>query len=251
MDPESVQLVYADPPFGTGEERRSVAGAYPDSWPDAAAYVAWLRPRVEELRRVLRPDGTLYLHLDRRSVHHARLLLDEVFGAAGFRNEVIWHYTGGGRGASRFPHKHDNILVYAKGPHPKFRPDAVREPYAPSSGYASGGIVAASGKRYGPHPNGKLVDDVWDIPIVNPLSRERTGYPTQKPEALLERIILASTDEGDLVLDPFCGSGTTPAVAERLRRRWVALDCSPAAVAATRTRLEKLGAEVLGTVGGE
>ncbi len=241
MPAESVRLVYADPPFGTNSARVAVGGEYADTWADPAAYIAWLRPRVEAMHRLLTLDGTLYLHLDRRNVHHARLLLDTIYGAHNFQNEIIWHYTGGGRGGRWFPHKHDNILVYHKGPGYIFNADLLREPYAPSSGYARAGIRARSGKHYTPHPDGKLMDDVWRIPIVNPLSRERTGYPTQKPEALLRRIVLASTNRGDLVLDPFCGSGTTAVVAELTGRAWVAIDSSPSAIEITRARLEKLG----------
>lgn len=234
---ESVQLVYADPPFGTNRSMQGSGGSYLDHWESPAAYIEWLRPRMEEIRRLLRRDGTLYLHLDRRSVHYARLLLDDVFGAGNFQNEIIWHYTGGGRTRSRFPHKHDNILVYHRSPRYKFNPDAVREPYAAGSGYARGGIVSRAGKRYSPHALGKVMDDVWSIPIVNPMSRERTGYPTQKPEALLARILAASTDEGDLVLDPFCGSGTTAVVAERMKREWIAVDLSATALEVARSRL--------------
>lgn len=241
---ESLQLVYADPPFGTNRGRRGGNGEFEDSWVDPAAYIAWLHPRIEQIRRLLSPAGTLYLHLDRRSAHHARLLLDEIFGARNFQNELIWHYTGGGRGTRYFTHKHDNILVYHKGPGYKFNAEAVREPYAPASGYARSGITASSGKLYMPHPLGKVMDDVWSIPIINPLSRERTGYPTQKPEALLRRMVLASTDPGDLVLDPFCGSGTTAAAAHRLGRDWIAIDSSQVAIDITRRRLEALGAEV-------
>ncbi len=241
LDEGSVQLVYADPPFGTNTRRVGERGSYADSWSNVREYLDWLRPRLQQLRRVLAPSGTLYLHLDRRSVHHVRILLDEVFGARCFGNEIIWHYTGGGRGTRAFPHKHDNILVYHRGPNYKFNADAVREPYAPSSGYARSGIRARSGKLYRPHPGGKLMDDVWSIPVINPLSPERTGYPTQKPEELLRRIILASSDPEDLVLDPFCGSGTSVVVAHRLGRRWVAVDSSPLAAEITRLRMERLG----------
>lgn len=242
MPAGGVRLAYCDPPFGTNALRTDRAGSYADLWESPAAWAAWLRPRLAEVHRVLAPGGTLYLHLDRRTVHHARLLLDEIFGAHDFANEIIWHYTGGGRGARAFPHKHDNILVYHAGPGHTFNADAVREPYAPTSGYARGGIRARSGKLYSPHPEGKLPDDVWRIPIVNPLSHERTGYPTQKPEALLRRIVAVSSDPGDTVLDPFCGSGTTPAVAHALGRAWIAIDASPAAVEITRARLRALGA---------
>ena len=236
----SVTLVYADPPFGTNQRREGDSGGYDDCWRSISQYIDWLRPRVQGVHRLLSDEGTLYLHLDRRSVYAAKLLLDEVFGDAHFQNEIIWHYTGGGRGRRRFSHKHDNILVYNRGPRYKFNPDAVRQPYASGSRYARSGIVARSGKRYGPNPLGKVMDDVWSIPIINPLSRERTGYPNQKPEALLRRILLASSDPGDLVLDPFCGSGTTAAVAEQLSRRWIAIDSSPEALEVARRRLEAL-----------
>lgn len=182
LEEGSVQLVYADPPFGTNTSRVGANGGYADLWANPEEYVEWLRRRLQAVHRVLAPSGTLYLHLDRRNVHHARLVLDEVFGARNFGNEIIWHYTGGGRGTRSFPHKHDNILVYHRGPGYKFNFDAVREPYARTSGYAKGGIRARSGKLYRPHPAGKLMDDVWNIPMINPLSSERTGYPTQKPE---------------------------------------------------------------------
>ncbi len=241
----SVQLVYADPPFGANRDRLGDAGTFGDRWSSPAEYVGWLQPRLAAIRRALADSGTLYLHLDRRSVHHARLLLDDIFGPRNFGNEVIWHYTGGGRGTRAFPHKHDNILVYHKGPGYKFNASEVREPYAPTSGYARSGIRARSGKLYTPHPDGRVMDDVWSIPMINPLSPERTGYPTQKPEELLRRVLLASTDPGDLVLDPFCGSGTTPAVAHKLGRDWLAIDASPVAIETTRARLEALNAEVV------
>ena len=241
MEAGSITLVYADPPFGANRARQGGDGGYEDTWVDTEAYLGWLWPRLEQIHRLLSPEGTLYLHLDRRSVHHVRLLLDDLFGARNFQNEIIWHYTGGGRGTRYFPHKHDNILVYHKGPGYKFNTDAVREPYAPTSRYARSGIRARSGKLYTPHPGGKVMDDVWHIPILNPLSPERTGYPTQKPEALLRRIILASSDPGDRVLDPFAGSGTAAAVAEKLGREWVAIDASPVAVELIRARVEALG----------
>lgn len=242
MASSSVELVYADPPFGANRSRRGALGEFNDTWPRPADYIAWLRPRVQEMHRLLAPLGTLYLHLDRRNVHHGRLLLDEVFGEARFGNEIIWHYTGGGRSGRYFPHKHDNILVYHRGSEYTFNADAVREPYAQTSGYARSGIVSAAGKLYRPHPLGKVMDDVWRVPIVNPLSPERTGYPTQKPVELLRRIVAASSDCGDVVLDPFCGSGTTPVVAESLGRRWIAIDESPAAIETARARLERLRA---------
>ncbi len=238
----SVTLVYADPPFRTNRIRVDENGRYNDVWQGIDHYLEWLSPRLQEIHRVLSDEGTFYLHLDRRSVHYVRLLMDDIFGARNFQNEIIWHYTGGGRGNRHFPHKHDNILVYHKTRNYKFNTDAVREPYANTSGYARSGIRARSGKHYYPHPLGKVLDDVWFIPIVNPMSPERTGYPSQKPEELLRRIILASSDEGDVVLDPFCGSGTTLVVAHKLGRQWIGMDSSSEAVEVCIKRLRAIGA---------
>jgi len=167
-------------------------------------------------------------------------MLDEIFGYECFVNEIIWHYTGGGRSRKRFSCKHDSLLWYANESPPLFHLDAIRVPYKPTSGYARGGIVSAAGKKYLPHPDGTPVDDVWDIPIINPMSEERVGYPTQKPLALMERLIAALTSEDDLVGDFFCGSGSTLVAARNLGRRWVGGDRSPAAIRCAKDRLEKL-----------
>ena len=239
---EIADLVVTDPPFGTGRSRsgrtgRSGSGAFDDRWESLAHYLAFLRPRLIAMHRILKPTGSMVLHLDHRAVHEVKLEMDQIFGPASFINEIIWHYTGGGRAKRYFSRKHDTLLWYAKGTRWTFNIDAVRVPYKPTSGYARGGIVAKSGKRYGPHPSGTPVDDVWDIPMVNPLSPERCGYPTQKPERLLERLILALSRPDDRVVDPFCGSGTTAVVAQRLGRHWIAADSSEQAVAMTRDRL--------------
>jgi SAM-dependent methyltransferase len=245
----AVRLAYLDPPFGTGTQfllgpgrRRGEAGpapepAYRDLAPDPGAWLAFMDLRLQLARQLLAPDGTLVLHVDPRLDWAARGLIDAVFGPGHIINQIIWHYTGGGRSKRYFSRKHDVLYWVARGRSWTFRPDAVRQPYRRTSGYARGGIVARSGKRYLPHPEGTPVDDVWHLPIVNPRSPERLGYPTQKPERLLHRLLAATTDPGDLVLDPFSGSGTTAAVAERLGRRWLAIDASPAAVRITRERL--------------
>ncbi|MBC6411680.1 MAG: HNH endonuclease, partial [Hyphomonadaceae bacterium] len=147
--------------------------------------------------------------------------------------------TGGGRSKRYFSRKHDIILLYTKGKTWTFNVDAVRVPYKDTSGYAKSGIVAKSGKRYTPHPDGTPVDSVWDIPIINPMAKERTGYPTQKPLALLERIIKASSHESDLVFDPFCGCATTLVAADRLRREWAGVDLSPLAIKLVDERIAK------------
>jgi site-specific DNA-methyltransferase (adenine-specific) len=247
----AVDLVYADPPFATGDVQRltsirtgvgeqtrrgfggrevawEVVGE--QAWADDLSlpeHLAALRARVEEIRRVLAPTGSLYLHVDWRTVHHVRLLLDEVFGADRFLNELVWAYDYGGRTRDRWPRKHDTILWYAKGGTWTFERDQIdRIPYM-----APGLVGPEKAAR------GKLPTDVWWMTIVPPASRERTGYPTQKPVRLLERIVAASSRPGDLVLDPYAGSGTTGVAAARLGRRWLLVDRNPAAVAIARERL--------------
>jgi len=247
-----VDLVYIDPPFGTGQvrrlasirtgsgeqTRRGFAGrlynwevqsvrAYRDDMP-WEEYLAFLFEHMTEARRILRPTGSIYLHLDFHAVHHARILMDEVFGPDRFLNEIIWAYDYGGRPRDRWPRKHDNILWYARGEEWVFnREDIDRIPYM-----APGLVGPEKAAR------GKLPTDVWWMTIVPTNSRERTGYPTQKPERLLERIVLASSHPGDLVLDFFAGSGTTGVVAQRLGRRFLLVDSNPEAVEIARARLE-------------
>jgi DNA modification methylase len=260
---ESADLIVTDPPFGTGRRRTAsdpAAGAraapdegdavdrrrrgplaFGDRWRDRDEYLAFLRPRLAALRALLRPHGSIVVHLDYRVVHAVKLEMDRIFGERHFVNEIIWHYTGGGRAKRYFSRKHDTLLWYAKGTRWTFNIDAVRQPYRPGSGYARGGIVSRAGKRYHPHPAGTPLDDVWEIPIVNPLSPERCGYPTQKPLRLLERLIAALSRPGDLVVDPFCGSGTAALAAARSARRWIACDRSAQAIDVTRRRLAEAG----------
>ena len=247
------QLVYADPPFNTGraQRRRTVSttaapdgdrigfggrrystrlvgeSSYADSFDD---YLGFLEPRLRELRRVLAPTGTLYLHLDYREAHYAKVLLDELFGRECFLNEIVWAYDYGARPRRRWPAKHDTILVYVKDPGQYwFDAETVeREPYM-----APGLVTAEKAAR------GKLPTDVWWHTIVSPTGKEKTGYPTQKPEGIVRRMVQASTRPGDWCLDPFAGSGTLGAVCAELGRRFVLLDSSPEAVEVTRTRLAR------------
>jgi DNA modification methylase len=185
----------------------------------------------------LAPGGTLYLHLDWHADAYARLLLDELFGADNFLNEIIWAYHGPSPIRSAFNRKHDTILVYTKGSNYTFNADAVRIPYDQSTVKT---FAASSKAGFGKVPNlkrGKVPEDWWYFPVVARLHNERTGYPTQKPEALLERIILASSNPGDLVADFFCGSGTTPLVAARHGRRFLASDATFRAIHTARERL--------------
>ncbi len=191
------------------------------------AYVSYMAERVVEMQRILKDSGSLYLHCDPTASHYLKIALDEIFGKANFQNEIVWHYTGGGRSKKYFSRKHDIIFMYVKNPKINvFNVDAIRIPYKETSGYAKAGITAKSGKHYKPHPKGTPVDDVWNIPIINPLSNERLGYPTQKPLALLERIVEASSAKGDLVLDPFCGCGTAAHASQNLRRNFLGIDIS-------------------------
>ena len=240
LAPESFRLIYLDPPFLTGREQVGSKAhlAYDDRWEgDLETYLPWLKERLRVVHGLLLADGSLVLHLDWRASHYARVMLDGIFGRQGFINEIIWHYTGGGRSKTRFSCKHDTLLWYSRSRRPVFNIDAIRVPYKKTSGYAKAGIVAASGRRYLPDPRGTPVDDVWDLPIINPLANERVGYPTQKPLALLTRLIEALTNPGELVGDFCCGSGTTLVAAQTLSRRWLGSDVSAAAVDCAASRL--------------
>jgi len=192
---------------------------------------------LENSAHVLKETGSLFLHLDQDAAHYAKVMLDQILGRGRFINEIIWHHTGGGRSRRYFSRKHQTIFWYAAGQRFTFNIDSVRQPYSQTSGYAKSGIRARSGKHYLPHPDGTPIDDVWTIPMVNPMSAERVGYPTQKPLALLDRIIRAASQPGDIVLDPFCGSGTTLVAAEMSARRWIGCDKSECAVEVTSQRI--------------
>ncbi|SKA80413.1 site-specific DNA-methyltransferase (adenine-specific) [Agreia bicolorata] len=250
---EAFTLIYLDPPFNTGRVQKrqsttsirteagvgSVTGfkgrsyerikgdllAYDDVFEN---YWEFIEPRLLEAWRLLAPDGTLYLHLDYREAHYAKVLLDALFGRESFLNEIIWAYDYGAKTKSRWPAKHDTILVYVKDPARYYFDSATvdREPYM-APGLVTPEKVA----------KGKLPTDVWWHTIVSPTGREKTGYPTQKPEGILRRIIQASSREGDWVLDFFAGSGTTGAVAHALGRRFVLVDQNPEAIKVMRTRM--------------
>lgn len=250
---ESIDLIYIDPPFFSGRQYNLIFGdkselrSFSDIWEGGLnGYLVWLNARLYEMKRLLKPTGVIYVHLDWHAAHYVKVEMDKIFGYGGdakepgFRNEIIWHYTGGGRSSNYFSRKHDSILMYTRSTRWTFNVDAVRVPYKETSGYAKGGIVAASGKKYMPNPAGTPVDDVWDIPIINPLSHERIGYPTQKPKVLIERIVAASSSPGDVVADFFVGGGTTAEVAQDLGRQWIACDISRVAVSLTADRVAKV-----------
>jgi DNA modification methylase len=247
-----LNLVYADPPFftnkrypmriGRGEDSRKpnewqLAEGYPDHWTDLDTYLDMLYPRLKLMYELLAPTGTLYLHLDWHASAYARLILDELFGAERLLNEIVWVYHGPSPIRSAFNRKHDTILVYTRSESYTFNVDAVRQPYDPVTIKT---FASSPRAGFGKVPNlkrGKVPEDWWYFPVVARLHNERSGYPTQKPEALLQRIILASSNPGDLVADFFCGSGTTAAVTARYGRRFIASDISFRAVHTTRARL--------------
>ena len=235
MDAASVDLVYADPPYCTGRD----FGAFDDRWPSREAYLAFMRERLAEMRRLLRPHGSVYLHCDPSISHHLRFLLDDVFGERNFRNEIAWCYTIPGNVRRWFPRKHDSILFYAMGDDNRFNRDAVRIPYKCGAGGA--GMFKGKGdleRIKWLELNGKVVEDYWvDTPSIV-IPQDYTGlYPTQKPVALLRRIINASSDFGDVVLDPFCGSGTTLVAAHATGRKWIGIDINEDALTIARERL--------------
>jgi site-specific DNA-methyltransferase (adenine-specific) len=252
------QLVYLDPPFNTGSDqtRRTIAtdaasggggdrtgfggrryatrllaeSSYRDSFDD---YLAFLAPRLTELRRVLHQTGTLYFHIDYREAHYCKLLLDEIFGRECFLNEIVWAYDYGARSTRRWPAKHDTILVYVKDP-AEYLFDSTevdREPYM-----APGLVTPEKAAR------GKLPTDVWWHTIVPTNGAEKTGYPTQKPEGIVKRMVLASSRPGDWCLDPFAGSGTLGAVAAQTGRRYVLIDSNPEAIRVATERLARRAA---------
>lgn len=259
---ESVNLIATDPPFNTGRNVNTQSGRpaaeaeFSDRWswerdvdaewlshlqqhcPSAmrvvetsreiagdsmATYLCFMAARLVEMRRILKNDGSIYLHCDPTSSHYVKQLMDAVFGIDNFRNEIIWSYGLGGSSPRRYSRKHDVILFYAKSDWYTFN-----KPQTPAKSQRLKGRM-------------KGATDVWDIPSLNNMAKERTGFPTQKPLALYERIIEASTNPGDLVLDPFCGSGTALVAAERLNRLWIGVDSNPKALETARERLDTEG----------
>jgi DNA modification methylase len=254
-----IKLIYSDPPFfsnrryplriGRGEDSRrpqewQLDEGYPDHWATMDAYLDMLYPRLKMMYDLLAPTGTLYLHLDWHASAYARVLLDEIFGAEHLLNEIVWVYHGPSPIRSAFNRKHDTILAYTKSDQYTFNVDDVRQPYDPTTVKTFASSPKAGFGKVPDLARGKVPEDWWYFPVVARLHRERSGYPTQKPEALLERIISASSNPGDVVADFFCGSGTTAAVAARLERRFIVSDVSFRAVHTTRARLISSGTQV-------
>ncbi len=254
-----INLIYADPPFftnrkfnariGRGEDSRKpskwkLAESYHDAWPDLDSYLQFLYERLAIMHRLLTPNGTIYLHLDWHADAYARLLLDEIFGAENFINEIIWAYHGPSPIKTAFNRKHDTILSYAKGKDYTFNADAVREPYNPNTVATFRSSRKAGFGKVPDLERGKVPEDWWYFPVVARLHNQRTGYPTQKPEMMLERMILASSNKGDLIADFFSGSGTTAYVGAQNGRKFIACDETLRAVQTTRSRLANSNAVV-------
>tara|TARA_Y100000310_G_scaffold335435_1_gene417500 strand:+ start:1844 stop:2815 length:972 start_codon:yes stop_codon:yes gene_type:complete len=274
---ESVDLIYLDPPFNSNatyclstssiKRKSAQIKAFNDMWRwdevsaktyqevvesggkvaeamrafrqllgdnDMLAYLSMMALRLVELRRVLKPTGSIYLHCDPTASHYLKVLMDAIYGARHFRNEIVWHYQTGGASDSHLSRKHDIILLYAKGT------DCYFDPWASPDRRTEKALQRAKnpkGARIQVDSIFKLPMDVWIIQALNPMEKERLGYPTQKPERLLERIIRLSCPENGIILDPFCGCGTAVAVAQRLNRQWIGIDITHLAITLIKHRL--------------
>lgn len=249
----SVDLIYLDPPFFSNKQYEVIwkdgyeLRAFEDRWKGGINnYIEWMEERLNECYRVLKDTGTIYLHCDFHAVAHLRILMDRIFGESHFQNEVIWHYQLGGASRKRWARTHDNILFYSKGDSFVFNWKDVK---AERTEKALQRAQNPKGARISIRDVYKVPPDVQIIQQMNPMARERLGYPTQKPEALLELLIKVSSKPNDVVLDPFCGCGTAIAVAHKLGRRWIGIDISPTACKLMAERMHKLDAKNFKVVG--
>lgn len=284
MNSESVDLIYLDPPFNSQANYAAPIGSkaagavFKDTWTLADVDVGWINliqgkhpalyrvllasmtdsdksyltymaVRLLEMQRILKPAGTVYLHCDPTMSHYLKLVMDAIFGRKAFRNEVVWCYRGGGVPKNDFARKHDVILRYAAGER-TFNVDAVRVPYSQDSterlkyiarSFRPSGVY----ETYSPNSKGKHPEDWWIMQPIMPSSKKRTGYPTEKPLNLLERIIKASSNEEDTVLDPFCGCATTCVAADALNRKWAGIDISPKAAELVRRRINDVTRKII------
>jgi len=218
MEDESIDLIYCDILYGTGRKFDD----FQDLKPDRQIIEDFYIPRMKEMHRILKNTGSIYLQMDYRISHWIRVIMDNIFGYENFKNEIIWKYGLGGSGNREFAKKHDNILFYTKS-----------KDYIFNLQYEHATSNAMKGKM-------KKMTDIWDVPALNNMAKERVGYDTQKPKALLERIIKASSNEGDIVADFFCGSGTTGVVAKELGRNYIMCDINPKAIEISEQRLKEV-----------
>ena len=274
---ESVDLIYLDPPFSSNRnyvgfwQKTGEKLVFDDHWEAGIkGYIDWLTPRIKECRRVLKPTGSLYFHCDWHANAYIRIMLDKIFGMRNFRNEIIWHYTKMNASSKNWIQNHDTIFFYTKSNDWTFNTQYLEEESALKTRLKHitdkddkirwrmakiikqqllDSYISSAKKRIGrPLINSdiiidfkdkgkKKIDNVWYIPIIKGNAKESLGYPTQKPEALLERIIKASSNEGDLVLDPFCGCGTTCVAAKKLNRNYIGIDVSNKAIDISKKRM--------------
>ncbi len=268
--PESVDLIYIDPPFFSGKNYEVIwkdgyeLKAYKDRWQGGIEhYIGWMRPKIELMKKVLKPTGSFYLHCDYHAGHYLKVICDKIFGYSNFQNEIIWHYFMGGKAKRRFARKHDTIFLYSKSKKYYFdfqlkrrRLDYIPSLDNPSKVDLSKKVLTGSGLEKAPitkmgkdkvgHYSIVTLDDVWDLSGVFNMSHEYMGYPTQKPESLLEVIITASSNENDIILDAFCGCGTALAVAKKLNRRFIGIDISPLACDLTAERIKYKKLNIVG-----
>ena len=257
--PESVTLAYLDPPFLTGRlhakiikgeslDHRTTRVAFDDRWTDRAAYLEALGDRITATRKLLAPHGSIVVHVDTKTSHYVKVMMDEIFGEECFASEIVWRYRRWPSKTPNFQRVHDVLLRYRKDAAVTPRWNTLYEPLAPSTLATWGtnkqrAVVSETGRRARSSTteeksHGVPMGDVWDIGVIAPVAKERTGYPSQKPEALLERLIQALSNQDDVVLDPYAGSGTTLAVAARLGRKFVGIDASDVAIETLTARLE-------------
>jgi site-specific DNA-methyltransferase (adenine-specific) len=257
--PETVTLAYLDPPFLTGRlhakiikgdslDHRTTRVAFDDRWTDRAAYLQALGDRITETRKLLAPHGSIVVHVDTKTSHYVKVMMDEIFGEECFASEIVWRYRRWPSKTPNFQRVHDVLLRYRKDADVAPRWNTLYEPLAPSTIATWGknkqrAVVSETGRRARSSTteeksHGVPMGDVWDIGVIAPVAKERTGYPSQKPEALLERLISALSSKGDVVLDPYAGSGTTLAVAARLGRKFIGIDASDVAMETLIGRLE-------------
>jgi DNA modification methylase len=258
IEADSIDLIYLDPPFFSNRNYEVIWGdtgeirSFQDRWAGGIShYIEWLKERVIEMHRILKPTGSLYLHCDWHANAYIRvLILDRVFGEENFRNEIVWCYSIGGKSKMAFGKKHDSIFFYSKSKEYVFNEKAASIARKPNSHMKTGTdadgrvyqekVDRKTGKSYKYYlDEGKIAEDYWiDIETLNREDKERIGYPTQKPEALLERIINTASNEEDIILDPFVGGGTTIVAAEKLKRQWIGIDQSVQAIKVTELRLQ-------------
>ena len=234
IESNSIDLIYLDPPFNTGKVWTGTGGTFNDKFASKEEYLKFIEIRLKEMKRILKETGSIYLHCDPSISHYLKIKMDDIFGEDNFRNEIIWHYNNATRGNSTFAKSHDCIFWYSKSNEYCFNREQILVPYQSKM---TEWVYKNKNKET---PKGKTPDDVIILSALNAMSKEREGYPTQKPVELLERIIIASSNIGDIVLDPFCGSGTALVAAKKLGRHHIGIDKSKDAVEITEERLSNI-----------